>query len=486
MVRNVDFVYWSSPVKNFPVASLPNGSRYEWYPLNLNTNGTQGNWVSPTTTNMTDGKGYIARAFNGSNSAIAMNFTFNNGKPNNGIITVPISRGNYYGDGIVTGLPYDAEPTNPNNVDTTRWDDNWNLVGNPYPSAINAKKFLQANTNIEGFVNIWTHNSLPTSIIDPFYQNFTYNYSSDDYITHNGTGIVSGPTGLPFDGDIASGQGFFILMNDGVAAIQTTESVTFNNAMRRDTTSQLPYNNTQFYRNSSIINSNEIEEKNRIWLDIVSPQGNSNRTLVGYVTDATNQKDRLYDAVTKIGNSMKIVSYIDESNPQEFCIQGRALPFNENDSVRLGVVTPSIGIYSIAIASTDGLFQGNQNIYLEDKFLNIIHDLKQSPYSFNSTIGVVTNRFVLRYTNGTLSNEDFNEVNNSITVVKNQNQLSIQSTNKNIQSVFVYDVLGREIIKKNNIANTEITFDTILISNQALIVKVVLENGQIITRKIVF
>ena len=27
-------------------------------------------------------------------------------------------------------------------------DDNWNLVGNPYPSAINAIDFLTLNTNI--------------------------------------------------------------------------------------------------------------------------------------------------------------------------------------------------------------------------------------------------------------------------------------------------------------------------------------------------
>ena len=46
----------------------------------------------------------------------------------------------------------------------------------------------------------------------------------------------------------------------------------------------------------------------------------------------------------------------------------------------------------------DGLFVG-QNIYLEDKLLNVIYDLRTTPYSFTATEGIVENRFVIRYTN---------------------------------------------------------------------------------------
>jgi hypothetical protein len=46
----------------------------------------------------------------------------------------------------------------------------------------------------------------------------------------------------------------------------------------------------------------------------------------------------------------------------------------------------------------------NQAILLEDKQLNLIHDLRTAPYSFIATTGVNKDRFVLRYTNTSLNN----------------------------------------------------------------------------------
>ena len=82
-----DYVYWSSPTKLFLVNNLPTSYRYEWNPINNNSNGTQGNWISPTTPNMTFGKGYIARTFNGFSTPTSLPFTFR-GQPNNGLISV--------------------------------------------------------------------------------------------------------------------------------------------------------------------------------------------------------------------------------------------------------------------------------------------------------------------------------------------------------------------------------------------------------------
>src|SRR5690606_23624541 len=121
------------------------------------------------------------------------------GKPNNGIITLPIARGDWNGGTYVNGV----SPTLGTND-----DDNWNLIGNPYPSAIDAIDFLTANPNIEGFINIWTHGNLPSSSVsDPFYNDYVYNYTSNDYITYNATGASTGPA--TYNGFIPAGQGFF-------------------------------------------------------------------------------------------------------------------------------------------------------------------------------------------------------------------------------------------------------------------------------------
>lgn len=166
MARNLDYVYWSSPVATFNVNNLPNNYRYIWNTTIANTNGGQGNWVAASG-NMIAGKGYIARASNGSATPVATTTSFV-GVPNNGVVNMPILRGSYQGD--------DYPGTN--EITITRFSDNWNLVGNPYPSAINVDEFLDLNTNIEGAVRIWTHGTLPsTSINNPFYGSYQANYT---------------------------------------------------------------------------------------------------------------------------------------------------------------------------------------------------------------------------------------------------------------------------------------------------------------------
>lgn len=459
-IRRLDYVYWSSPVASFPVLNISTGTPasnvFKWLPTIA---GNFGNWTTANE-NMVLGKGYIVRGPSTFNTTIQpFNATFT-GVPNNGMITPTIERGSYTD---VAGYP---SPTNPA-ITVTANDDNFNLLGNPYPSAIRALDFLTENTNIEGSVRIWTHGLLPTvAPNDPFYNNFVYNYSPNDYIVHNGTGTVSGPLG--FNGFIASGQGFFVLMNDGPA---TTETVTFKNSMRNVT-----HANNQFFRQSNQIQG---EEDFKIWLDFIPQNGNPVRTLVGYVDGATNEKDRLFDASTKVDGSSKMYSLIDD---KPYIIQGRALPFDKNDSVPMGYNTTTAGTFTVAIADVIGI--GNKRVYLEDKLLNSIHDLTASPYVFNSNAGVVNDRFELRFTNQILLNPDFTTIASSVIAFGSNGELHVKSSLEKIRGVVVYDVLGRTLLSQKGQGSNEFTANTAL-SNQTVIVQIELENGQIVTKKIV-
>lgn len=458
--RNLDYVYWSSPVAAFNVNNLPNNNRYIWNTTIANTNGGQGNWVSASG-NMLAGKGYIARASNGSSTPIATTTVFN-GVPNNGVVSTPILRGSYQ------GLDYPGT----NGITITRFSDNWNLVGNPYPSSINVEDFLNLNTNIEGAVRIWTHGTLPsTSITNPFYGSYQANYTPNDYITYNGTGTVSGPSG--FNGYIASGQGFLVNMLDGSSSF---DNLIFNNSLRNKN-----YDNSQFYRNSSIDNSFS-NQKNRIWLDLIDSNNLAARTLIGYVTDATYSKDRLFDAVTSVSNVMHFYSIIDED---KMTIQGRTIPFDSNDTVNLGYYAPNSGNYSIGIAAVDGLFDDNQEIYLEDKLTGIIHDLRQVTYTFNTISGEINNRFVLRYNNETLANEPFNNASN-ISIHLIDSNLSIKSSTMNIEEINICNLLGQQIYHTNKVNKKSIQISNINSTHSTLFFKIILSNQIIIYKKIIF
>ena len=466
-IRGYDYVYWSSPVTGQDISSIYSittpGFKYFWNPLapNINTatTTTTGNWQTASGA-MLPATGYIVRgssSFEMPSTNIPATFT---GVPNNGIITAAISRGvnqTTFGPLLTT-----------NNSTVNNFDDNWNLVGNPYPSSIKALDFLTFNSNIQGFVYLWTHGTAPVSTTNPFYDSFTYNYTANDYITYNGTATTSGPSG--FNGYIASGQGFFVSMNDGVTGTQT---VTFNNSMRDKT-----YNNSQFYRTMQ----SETEDKNRIWLDLIDSNNVPVRTVVGYVAEATLGLDRMYDAIKNIANENNIYSL---SEDETLIIQGRPTPFDQNDQVPIGVTILSAGDYKIAIAAVDGLFEHEQPIYLEDKELNIIYDLRQSPYSFYSAAGIFNARFVLRYTNTALGNPDFGNIENSVIVAGNQGELTIKSSIENIQEVTIYDVLGRQLFFAKEINNTNFVTSNISLSQQTLIVKIKLENGMTISRKII-
>ena len=447
----LDYVYWSSPVNG---VNTPSGYIYTWSPDVANPNGGQGNWVAAGNTAMQSGVGYIMRGI------LSRNFI---GVPRNGVYTPTIKRGSDLGAGSA----------GPNGVMRTLTDDNWNLLGNPYPSAISIGSFLTANTEIDGFVRLWTHGTLPsTAISDPFYNNFVSNYTASDYVAINGAGATSGPGTLSV---IGGGQGFFVLMNPGAA---TTTTALFNNAMR-----DKGYSNSQFYRNANTTNAGPggDVERHRIWLDLVSPTNETTRTLVAYVEGATAGKDRMFDAFTDYKLAQNFYSLIDD---QVMAIQGKGLPFEQEDRVPLGVKIPSNGIYKIAIASVDGLFESGQTIYLEDKSLGVIHDLRQNPYSFTGTSGILNDRFVLRYTNETLGNEDFE--NNSDVLISSADVITVYSNTTTIQSIQIHNVLGQLLVNQKNVNADTFEINTLQKNNAPLIIQVTLENGKKVAKKLIF
>lgn len=479
--KHVDYVYWSSPIDNYNVSGLPSGYRYYWNPTLVNTNGTMGNWQTASGI-MQGGKGYIARTFNGSATPITLVHTFRQGKPNNGVVTQQIKRGTF------NGADYDADPVNATNALTTKYDDNWNLVGNPYPSAIDADKFMTLNaTKIEPAIWIWRHGLGLTNTTNPYYNNFGYSYLPD-YLMYNSLGS----TEPSFSGKIASGQGFMVNMLHSAGTLFSTgpdiysDNITFNNSLRLGTADAI-YDNSVFFRNVAATMSPtadlQTEEKSRIWLDIVNTtDGQVDTTLLGYSTNSTLAYDSAYDCFFAPRGKVSLYSLIDQ---KPFIIQGRPLPFDINDQVPMGINIVSNGSHTIAIKKTDGIFVDDINIYLQDLELNVIHDLKQSPYAFTASKGIVDNRFIIRYTNSTLSNGEFEELSNTVLVSGSNGVLSIMSQRENIKEVMVYDVLGRELLRAEGLDSLNFTGSNITQINQALIVKVTLENKATITKKII-
>jgi hypothetical protein len=446
-LRGFDYIYWSSPVVNQSLSTLYStptpGLKFEWNPIALNPSGSHGFWIPPTSSTMEAAKGYIIRASSSYGWTGSLTSTFN-GKPNNGVISPTLSR--IANSAIV--------------------NDRWNLIGNPYPSSLDAKAFLLENAvtkpTIDGYIGLWQHLNAPASPTSPYYSTYQYNYTND-YLIYNRTGAQ---TQNGFNGYVASGQAFFVnLLQDP----SPTAAVTFKNAFRNKT-----FDNSQFLKTSP-------NEEGRIWLDLVNSANVPVRALIGYVGGATLERDRLYDAITTIGINNSIHSVIGN---EVFAIQGRPTPFDSDDEVPIGYNATSAGNYKIAIAGVDGFFTQDQPIFLEDKLLNMIYDLRQNPYTFTTAAGTFNDRFILRYNGSALGNPDFGSAVHNVIVSTNHGQMTINSLLESIQDVTVYDILGRQLLDSKNIRNNTFVASNLSISQQTLIVKIKLMNGIVVTRKV--
>jgi hypothetical protein len=449
-----DYMYWASPVTGFDIANIPGASAltYQWDPTAGNTGmpASTGNWVSASGI-MSVGEGYIKRVPSGANFTTV--FT---GIPNNGVIDVDVFK---------SSVP---EPI-------SSADKHWNLIGNPYPSAINAETFLLANTNLVGFVNLWTRGDGLFNdgvVTDPFYADFEYNYA-DEYLTHNGTG--SSPSG--FDGKIASGQAFFVQVLDA----SSDTDVRFNNAMRYDGDgAENAYDNSAFFRSSNpeIIRDTTLE-KQLIWLGLVNESNSSSNALLGYVDGATDGIDRMYDA-PRSGEGMSIYSVLEDN---KISIQGRSYPFETSDMVALGVDLLEDGIYKIIIDTVEGsVFENEtQGIYLEDTYLNVVHDLRTTPYSFAGMAGTVKDRFVLKYTADQQLSVDEQHKLNTFIYVKEE-RLYVKSS-KNIEAIVLYDLTGKQVVNYKQHENVSQSFSTAFQYPKGAYIAVINLEGNLVMRK---
>ncbi|MDI1315853.1 T9SS sorting signal type C domain-containing protein [Flavobacterium sp.] len=447
-MRRLDYTYWSSPTASssyslkmfspmtisqipFSPGGVTGTSRF--YYLNEPTNALV-NTFEPTTTYFDEAniaRGWCIRApnnfpTNGNTSTFNANWT---GKPNSGNITIATPN-----SGVGKGS---------------------NLIGNPYPSAIDAISFLTYSPNGTDYPNagtlyFWSHKAQGTGVT---------NYASCNLAGQ--TAPSAG--GVAPNGTVQVGQAFLLKKAASSLAV-------FTNAMR------VGNNAGQFFKTATA-------EKHRIWLNLATDTTPLNQMLVGYMEETTLGFDESYDG-KQLNSGSTISSLISNEN---YVIQARPTPFANTDVVDLGFKADAAGSYTLSIDHVDGLFLGNQNIYLRDNLLNVTHDIKSSAYTFTSDQGIFNNRFDVVYTNSTLNISTPTFDANSVVVYKNDNKvLSINAGKVVMKNVKIYDVRGRLIYEKSNINTTTTALTDLKAEQEVLLVKITSDDNKVVTKKVVF
>jgi hypothetical protein len=319
------------------------------------------------------GEGYSMKGSN--TSAAEQNYTFV-GKPNNGDITLPLNAGFDY------------------------------LVGNPYPSAIDADQFLNDNSpsgtaSITGAIYFWEHYGGDTHNLAGYQGGYaTYSIgggtpaSSPQNVSSGGSSVKGAPKQF-----IPVGQAFFVVGDVDGGAIQ------FNNEQR--VFEKESSGNSIFMKNSNTKSKAEntlavdLRPKFRIGFD--APKISHRQLLLTIDDRATNEVDWGFDAeIYEI--------FADDMywmlNNKKYVIQG----INEvglNSEVPLGIQLSKTGVISVKIDALENVDE-NFAIYIKDKLTGESFNMREKPLQLNLVAGKYTDRFVLILKTQKLMAEDVN------------------------------------------------------------------------------
>lgn len=312
----------------------------------------------------------------------------------------------------------------------------FNLIGNPYPSAVDWKA-----------TSGWTRTNLLNS--SGGYDMWIWNPATKNYGVFNSLG-TTGTNGVTQN--IASMQGFFV-------RAETNGTIGMRNAIRGNTGA-----------------SNWMKMKTTK-TDLVKVQ------IVSAESYGSDEVLLQFGAPLNVPGAAKLFSTITTA-PSLYLNQGKEklsvlnlTSVNENPSIPLLFKAGKDGNYAVSIASERANFD---TLLLEDKKTKIVTDLNSNPtYQFHATVKDATDRFVIHFSPiieeavhlPAVIYYDGNTINVDLTLVKTQTDIK------------VYDMLGKLLIDKKAEGNRVHSFT--MNSKNGVYIVIANSNGKVLSRKVV-
>jgi hypothetical protein len=224
-------------------------------------------------------------------------------------------------------------------------------------------------------------------------------------------------------------------------------------------------------------------ERHRVWLNIIGPQGAFSQTLIGYRTGATDGVDPGLDGSFFNDGTVALSSLI---NNERYAIQFRGAPFSSSNTMPLSFATSISGNFTLTIDHMDGLFlDPNQPIYIHDADTNSCVNLKTANYTFAATPGTYNNRFSVVYYN-TLAVATNNFRASDLVVSNSNDTIIINAGNTVLANVALFSIDGKMLYNNKNVNSNELLIQNVYATHQPMIVKVISDNGSIVSKKWIY
>ena len=378
------------------------------------------------------------------------NYTFV-GQPNNGTITTPVTGGNEA------------------------------LVGNPYPSAIDADLFILDNVgSITGPLYFWEHSKTNASHITADYEG--------GYATYSLTGGVAAttpPIGLGSIGSVSLiprkhitvGQGFYVTGDaDG-------GNITFNNSQRafvKETPSTSVFLRTDDYTDTSDLIK-------RVRLSFTSPEGALRPLLLGFTpnNEASEGFDYGYDALNT-DYYPSDMSFIIEG--EKYVIQGVGA-FTTENMYPVTIDLGTSGNIQIALEELEN-FDEEIDVFIYDALLGTYTRINTTNYQVALDPGSHSDRYFISFKDGSALNtpdEQFSNIVINYLTATSEIYINVP-TSVDIKQVYLVNLLG-QTVKSWNGTNAPLSHECRLpvnkISEGTYIIKVRTSDNALINKKIV-
>lgn len=433
------------------------------------------------------GEGFTMKGSSGAADIVndVQNYVFK-GKPNNGDITVPLDK--------------NVTAENPSgNVDR--------LVGNPYPSALDATEFILDNlsladggnnengTIINGAVYFWDHFGIAnTHILGDYIGGYaTRNLLAGAPAIANDTRInATGGSGTKIPGQyIPVNQGFFVTTslngfnNDDGVPIATVDGgdVVFKNSQRVFIRESAP--DSYFMRSSMTSNNRDDEQTNNslIRLTFDSPVGLHRQIVLGSDENASTGFDIGYDAFMADVNQEDMYWLYEQ---ERFVIQGVDF-FNDGQEFPIGVIIKESGLAQIRIEDLENIAE-NTKIYIRDLQSGEQFEITTEPFKVRLDPGTYNDKYSLVFMreNQTDSDpeEDLTIEDDNFVVYYNPkpSELTIRSgSDTEILNVSLYNTLGQKVRSLDYSSTNTIT----LRINTGVYILYIETTSGILTKKII-
>lgn len=380
------------------------------------------------------------------------------------------------------------------------------LVGNPYPSAIDADKFLRDNLvnvgtgtgNNENSENVfngtlyyWDHFDGFTHILKEYIGGYaTYTLagqapaiSNDWRINDSNPTLSGGKTPKQF---VPVAQGFF-LNSASVSGQSFGGKIIFKNTQRVF----VPKSSNSIFLAPVKVTKNKkspvTDTRAKIRLKFNSPAGYHRQILVTRDENTTNGFDIGYDAPLIEDNVEDMYWWFENHG---FVIQG-VPDFEEEQVLPLAIKVQSEGQFTIQIDSTEN-WPAQKNIYLKDNKLDTIHSIIKEPYKATSEVGEIKDRFELVFFKplpDIVDNpEELPVIDGLVGISYSRFDKQVKISNEDllkVSKVLIFDMRGKLIQEFDELpTEREILLGMRPVRSAVYIVKVYCENG-ICNKKII-